>query len=152
MNNIEEFCAASKRDEHHELCGSKNRIEENVTKLGVVLRDHNTNFDELTCVYNTVTKKVLEPSLAEQFLAHILKKKQTLCLFCTPLVLQNEIHSKNCTSFSYFSTVFRMVRFITRRDINVKTAYKVLGAERVNALLGCHEFTGCDQTGKFASH
>ena len=79
MNNIiEDFCSAfdienmsSRRDEHHELSGSKNqRITENVVKLSTVFHAHSTNFDETECVYNTVTKKVLDFKFAEPFLAH----------------------------------------------------------------------------------
>ena len=90
MNNIiEEFCEtfnidnfSSKRDEHHEISGSKNeRIDENLKKLGAVFRQHSVNFDESSCLFNVLTKKVMEPSLAQRFLSHDEEGEQLLDQF-----------------------------------------------------------------------
>ena len=79
MNSkIEDFCSSfniedinTKRDEHPELTSSKNkRITENVKKIDCVFEMHSTNFDDSECLYNTITQKVLDPKLADQFLSH----------------------------------------------------------------------------------
>ena len=73
---IQDFCRAfdienynTKRDEHHELTGIKVN-ESNVQKLDEPFKTHNANFDESDSVFNDVTKKLLHPKLAEEFLTH----------------------------------------------------------------------------------
>ena len=39
-------------------------------KLDETFKTQNVNFDESECVFNVITKKVLNPKLAEEFLAH----------------------------------------------------------------------------------
>ena len=83
---IQDFCEAfdiedynSKRDEHHELTGKKKqRITSNLQKLDETFKTHNVNFDEYECVFDVVTKKVLNPKLAEEFLAHETNGKELL--------------------------------------------------------------------------
>ena len=75
---IQDFCEAfdiedynAKRDEHHLLTDNKNqRITSNVQKLDETFKTQNANFDESECVFNVFTKKVLNPKLAEEVLAH----------------------------------------------------------------------------------
>ena len=75
---IQDFCEAfdiedfnAKRDEHHELTGNKNQhITSNVQKLDETFKIQNVNFDNSECVFNVITKKFLNPKLAEKFLAH----------------------------------------------------------------------------------
>ena len=75
---IQDFCEAfniedynAKRDEHHELTGNKNqRITSNAQKLNETFETQNVHFDESECVFDVVTKKVLNSKLAEEFLAH----------------------------------------------------------------------------------
>ena len=75
---IQDFCEAfdiedynAKRDEHHLLTDNKNqRITSNVQKLDETFKTQNVNFDESECVFNVITKKVLNPKLAEEFPAH----------------------------------------------------------------------------------
>ena len=80
---IQDFCEAfdiedynDKRDEHHELTGNKNqRIASNVQELDETFKTQNVNFDESECVFNVITKKVLNRKLAE-FLAHETIRKE----------------------------------------------------------------------------
>ena len=75
---IQDFCEAfdiedynAKRDEHHLLTDNKNqRITSNVQKLDETFKTQNVTFDESECVFNVFTKKVLNPKLAEEVLAH----------------------------------------------------------------------------------
>ena len=75
---IQDLCEAfdikdcnAKRDEHHELTGNENQhITSNVQKLDETFKTQNLNFDESEYVFNVITKKVLNPKLAEEFLAH----------------------------------------------------------------------------------
>ena len=81
---IQDFCEAfdmedynGKRDEHQELTGNKNqhvnknqRITSHVQKLDETFKTQNVKFDESECVFDVVTKKILNPKLAEEFLAH----------------------------------------------------------------------------------
>ena len=39
-------------------------------KLDENFKTQNVNFDESECVFNVIAKKVLNPKLAEEFLAH----------------------------------------------------------------------------------
>ena len=39
-------------------------------KLDETVKTQNVNFDESECIFNVITKKVLNPKLAEEFLAH----------------------------------------------------------------------------------
>ena len=49
-----------KRDEHHQLFGSKNkRIYSNTEKILRVFQTHNVNFEASDSVFNILTKKVL---------------------------------------------------------------------------------------------
>ena len=67
--DIEDYNA--KRDEHHESTGNKNqRITSNVQKLDETFKTQDVNFDESECVFDVITKKVLTPKLAEEFLGH----------------------------------------------------------------------------------
>ena len=47
-------------------------------KLDETFKTHNVNFDESECVFDVVTKKVLNPKLAEEFLAHETAGKELL--------------------------------------------------------------------------
>ena len=77
---IQGFCEAfdiAKRDEHQELTGNKNqhvnknqRITSHVQKLDETFKTQNVKFDESECAFDVVTKKILNPKLAEEFLAH----------------------------------------------------------------------------------
>ena len=78
---IQDFCETfdiedynGKRDEHHKLTGNKNQhiisTCRNLMKL--------SSFDESECVLDVVTKKVLNPKLAEEFLAHETTGKELL--------------------------------------------------------------------------
>ena len=75
---IQDFCETfdikdykAKRDEHHELTDNKNqRITSHVQKVDETFKSQNVSFDESKCVFNVVAKKVLNPKLAEEFLAH----------------------------------------------------------------------------------
>ena len=67
------------RDEHHKLPGNKNQhITSNVQKLDETFKAQNLNFDESECVFDVVTKKILNPKLAEEFLAHETTGKELL--------------------------------------------------------------------------
>ena len=58
-----------KRDEHHQLFGSKNkRIYSNTEKILRVFQTHNVNFEASDSVFNILTKKVLPSKEAECFL------------------------------------------------------------------------------------
>ena len=75
---IQDFCEAfdikdynARRDKHHELTGNKNqRITLHVQKVDETFKTQNVSFDESECVFNVAAKKVLNPKLAEEFLAH----------------------------------------------------------------------------------
>ena len=56
----------------------KQRITSNLQKLDETFKTHNVNFDESECVFDVVTKKVLNPKLAEEFLAHETNGKELL--------------------------------------------------------------------------
>ena len=74
VNNFCETCGidenqSRKRDEHHQLTGSKNAmIETNCTKLSHVFSEHDVIFDGQDSVYNILTKKVLPTDVADRFL------------------------------------------------------------------------------------
>ena len=58
-----------KRDEHHQLFGSKNkRIYSNTEKILRVFQTHNVNFEASDSVFNILTRKVLPSKEAECFL------------------------------------------------------------------------------------
>ena len=68
-----------KGDGHHELPENKNQhITSNVQKLGEIFKTQNVNFDESECVFDAVTKKVLNLKLAEEFLSHETTGKELL--------------------------------------------------------------------------
>ena len=53
------------------MTGNRNQhITSNLQKLGETFKPQNVNFDESECVFDLVIKKVLNPKLAEEFLAH----------------------------------------------------------------------------------
>ena len=54
------------------------RITSNVQKLDETFETQNVNFDEFKCVFNVVTKKVLNPNSAEEFLAEEATEKELL--------------------------------------------------------------------------
>ena len=67
------------RHEQHKLPGNKNQhITSNVQKLDETFKAQNLNFDESECVFDVVTKKILNPKLAEEFLAHETTGKELL--------------------------------------------------------------------------
>ena len=47
---------------------SNARVTDNVGKLEAVFPDHNINFKSTDSVFNVITKKVLDPNLANVFL------------------------------------------------------------------------------------
>ena len=70
---------ATLKDEHHELTGNENQhITSNVQKLDETFKTQNLYFDESEYVFNVITKKVLNPKLAEEFLAHETIEKELL--------------------------------------------------------------------------
>ena len=53
------------------MTGNKNQhITSNLQKLGETFKPQNVNFDKSECVFDLVIKKVLNPKLADEFLAH----------------------------------------------------------------------------------
>ena len=76
-NIINNFCEcfgieenqSRKRDEHHQLSGSKNkRIANNCDKLTSVFEEYDITFDAQDSVYNVFTKKVFPQENASRFL------------------------------------------------------------------------------------
>ena len=75
---IQDFCETldiedynGKGDGHHEFPGDKNQhITSNVQKRDEIFKTQNLNFGESECVFDAVTKKVLNLKLAEEFLSH----------------------------------------------------------------------------------
>ena len=74
---VEKFCEtfhvvenqSRKRDEHHQLYGSKKgRIENNTAKVQEIFEVHNVNFEKTTSVFNIITKKVMPACASERFL------------------------------------------------------------------------------------
>ena len=60
---------STKRNENHQLTGSKNsRIEINCTKLSHVFSEHDVTLEGQGSIYNILTKKVLPMDMADQFL------------------------------------------------------------------------------------
>ena len=60
---------STKRDENHQLTGSKNsRIEINCTKLSHVFSEHDVTLEGQGSIYNILKKKVLPMDMADQFL------------------------------------------------------------------------------------
>ena len=39
-----------------------------------------------------------------------------------------------------------------KREINIRKSFEALGDDKLQALVGFHAFTGCDQTRKFDNH
>ena len=61
------------------MIGNKNqRITPNVQKLDETFKTQNVNFDKSECAFHVLTKKVLNPKLAEEFLAHETNGKELL--------------------------------------------------------------------------
>ena len=61
------------------MTGNRNQhITSNLQKLGETFKPQNVNFDESECVFDLVIKKVLNPKLAEEFLAHETTGKELL--------------------------------------------------------------------------
>ena len=61
----------SKRLEHYQLSGSTNhRITSNTIKMKQVMEEQSINFDDYDCVFNVITKTVLPPPAATEFLNH----------------------------------------------------------------------------------
>ena len=76
-NIVNNFCKtfgidenqSRKRDEHHQLTGSKKaRIETNCTKVSHVFSEHDAIFEGEDNVYKIFTKKVLPTDVADCFL------------------------------------------------------------------------------------
>ena len=76
-NIVNNFCEilgidgnqSRKRDEHHQLTGSKNAgTETNCTKLSYIFSEHDVTFEGKHSIYNIFTKKVLPTDVADQFL------------------------------------------------------------------------------------
>ena len=76
-NIVNNFCKtfgidenqSRKRDEHHQLTGSKKaRIETNCTKVSHVFSEHDATFEGEDSVYKIFTKKVLPSDVADHFL------------------------------------------------------------------------------------
>ena len=58
-----------RRDEHHQLIGSKNaRIEINRKNLSHVFSEHDVTFEVHDSIYNILTKKFLPTGVAHRFL------------------------------------------------------------------------------------
>ena len=72
-------------------------------------------------------------------------KEVTICSPDTDVFLLLVYYQPNLCS----KTVFRTGHGKDVRDIDIKSAYEVIGSERVSALLGYHSITGCDFTAKF---
>ena len=61
------------------MTGNENQhITSEVQKLDETFKAQNLNFDESECVFDVVTKKILNPKLAEEFLAHETTGKELL--------------------------------------------------------------------------
>ena len=75
---LDNFCSefnisnkGSKRLEHYQLSGSTNhRITSNTIKMKQVMEEQSINFDDYDCVFNVITKTVLPPPAATEFLNH----------------------------------------------------------------------------------
>ena len=76
-NIVNNFCStfgieenqSRKRDEHHQLQGSKNkRISENCEKLDTIFKEYDITFDLHDSLYNIFTKKIIPEEKATRFL------------------------------------------------------------------------------------
>ena len=69
---------------HHQLIGSANRrITKNAESLKTTMEKFDLSFEETTCVFNVVTKKVLSPEATTQMLNHEEEGKKLLEEFTT---------------------------------------------------------------------
>ena len=61
-------------------------------KLDETSKTQNVNFDKSECVFNVITKKVLNPKLAEEFLAHETIEKELLENFIKRKIRRRKIY------------------------------------------------------------